>query len=879
MRIWCVAFVCATVAATRLLAQMTAVIPPAAEGVSGSSANSIPIGNLASGTFQVLYSTDQMAAIPIGSTITAMQLRLRNTATTAYPPTARSLSKYEVRFGTSTLTPTTMTTTYASNMSGVVAVRTGATTINANDCPAGNSGTVPEDWSSPISFSTSYVYNGGPLVVEIRTDTAATITSHFADLYVTSGKAAFVSSSSSTATSGTSVISNQGLVMRLTFTPPSWELAHGVTKVTVLEEGVSSPTLGWSEFLATNTPKTLMTIVAQEQFDTLAPGSRIVGMTWRNRTSEVWPSATANYSAFTIQMGHSLATPASASGIFASNFAPGSIITRGGGLSVPMHSFPPMPTFAVNPFGYEVAFSNPFEYVQGPLAWVIRHSGQPLEIGVFDSQQVGQPWYGTKVRSFYAEGMSATNAAGQAGADITRLSIDAGAASPLGSVGPGADDFGIEISPVLQTIIAASELRHIPPGSVIDSLWLRQMVLATAGPAANVMSSDFEVYLSTAARRPQTMSTTFAVNEGADRVLVHDGQLNVPAGSLPSGADGRFGRIVQFRRNFVYKGGDVCVTVRHMGLSGLLGRPEATLGTGTTNRSVYSWSIGAGAGSFYEASYTGTAMRLGYIPSVQTPNSLAVANGAGGWTMTQQSEYTVQVIVAADQLRAMDVGSVINGLSFRQGSQSSSVSFPATTTTVPRFDVKLSTASRTPLTMSDSFAANIGPLARDVRTGPLTVPMHAFPSSGAAGTASENAWYVPFDRGYLYQGGDLCITIRGEGVLTANGWIDGEGNSPSTRGATRYSYGDSDATVGVSWGPPAIRFAFTARTFCPCDLNKDGYVDDADFSLFVRGYDILDCADGTMAFGCPSDFNFDTMVDDSDFVLFLAAYDSLLCPY
>lgn len=865
--------------AGRLLAQMTAVIPPAAEGVAGSSANSIPIGNLASGTFQVMYSADQMAAIPIGSTITAMQLRLRNTATTAYPPTARNLSKYEVRFGTSTATPATMTTAFASNMSGTVAVRMGATTINANDCPAGNSGTIPEDWSSPIAFSTSYVYNGGPLVVEIRTDTAATITSHFADLYVTSGKAAFVSSSSSTATSGASVVSNQALVMRLTFTPPSWELAHGVTKVTVLEEGVSGPTLSWSEFLATNTPKTVMTVVAQEQFDTLAPGSRIVGMTWRNRTNEVWPSATANYSTFSIQMGHSLATPASASEIFAGNFAPGSIITRGGGLSVPMHSFPPMPTFAVNPFGYEVAFSNPFEYVHGPLAWVVRHSGQPLEVGVFDSQQVGQPWYGTKVRSFYAEGMSATTAAGQAGADITRLSIDAGAASPLGSVGPGADAFGIEVSPVLQTIIAASELRHIPPGSVIDSLWLRQIASAPAGPAANVMASDFEVYLSTAARRPQTISITFAANEGSDRVLVHDGQLNVPAGSLPSGADGRFGKIVQFKRNFVYKGGDVCVTVRHMGLSGPLGEPEATVGTASINRSTYSFTVGASEGSLYGGAYTGTAMRLGYIPSVMTPNSLATMNGSGGWTMFGQTAYTVQVIIAADQLRSMDVGSVINGLSLRQGSASNLVSLPSVARTVPRFDVKLSPANRTPLAMSDTFTDNIGIFPRDVRTGPLTVPMNAFPTSGDSGTPSENAWYVPFDIGYVYRGGDLCVTIRGEGVVSASGWTDGEGNVPNARGATRYRYGDSDATSGLPWGPPAIRLAFTARTFCPSDLNKDGSVDDADFSLFVQAYDVLDCGDVSMAFGCPSDFTYDTIVDDSDFVVFIAAYDVLLCPY
>jgi hypothetical protein len=65
---------------------------------------------------------------------------------------------------------------------------------------------------------------------------------------------------------------------------------------------------------------------------------------------------------------------------------------------------------------------------------------------------------------------------------------------------------------------------------------------------------------------------------------------------------------------------------------------------------------------------------------------------------------------------------------------------------------------------------------------------------------------------------------------------------------------------------------------CPGDLNHDGFVDDADFSIFVVAYDLLDCADPTMPAGCPADLNADGFVDDADFVLFAAAYDALLCP-
>ncbi len=65
---------------------------------------------------------------------------------------------------------------------------------------------------------------------------------------------------------------------------------------------------------------------------------------------------------------------------------------------------------------------------------------------------------------------------------------------------------------------------------------------------------------------------------------------------------------------------------------------------------------------------------------------------------------------------------------------------------------------------------------------------------------------------------------------------------------------------------------------CPCDLNADGLVDDADFVLFINAYNILDCADPTMPPGCPSDFNNDGVVDDADFVIFVPAYNELVCP-
>jgi len=65
---------------------------------------------------------------------------------------------------------------------------------------------------------------------------------------------------------------------------------------------------------------------------------------------------------------------------------------------------------------------------------------------------------------------------------------------------------------------------------------------------------------------------------------------------------------------------------------------------------------------------------------------------------------------------------------------------------------------------------------------------------------------------------------------------------------------------------------------CPGDLNGDGFVEDADFVLFVAAYNILDCMDPAMPAGCPADLNGDDVVDDGDFVVFVAAYNELVCP-
>ncbi|MFO0860254.1 MAG: M1 family aminopeptidase [Phycisphaerales bacterium] len=96
--------------------------------------------------------------------------------------------------------------------------------------------------------------------------------------------------------------------------------------------------------------------------------------------------------------------------------------------------------------------------------------------------------------------------------------------------------------------------------------------------------------------------------------------------------------------------------------------------------------------------------------------------------------------------------------------------------------------------------------------------------------------------------------------------LDGDVVSPDAPA----SYPTGDGVAGTSQiGIPMLRFSVVPGS-CPCDLNSDTMVDDADFVIFAYDYDQL----VTMN----SDFNGDGVTDDADFVLFAAAYDQLLCP-
>lgn len=155
---------------------------------------------------------------------------------------------------------------------------------------------------------------------------------------------------------------------------------------------------------------------------------------------------------------------------------------------------------------------------------------------------------------------------------------------------------------------------------------------------------------------------------------------------------------------------------------------------------------------------------------------------------------------------------------------------------------------------------------------PLDNPIMAIVSLGQPNIVVTYDFDVPFtilSYGPGYWGGPGTLNNVGGQRLTG---VEGHGTIRfiGTVSSIHWTIPNAETWHGFTVG--------RAADVCPCDLNSDGFVDDADFVIFVQAYNILDCLDAAMPARCPSDFNGDSLVDDADFVLFAAAYNELVCP-
>jgi len=136
------------------------------------------------------FAASELAAIGVGDQITGMQWRLQTNAgsSAAWPTVPVTWANYDVTMSQAANAMGAMSTTFASNMTNPIQVRSGPLTLQAGALPGG--ATTPpsvNDWGTLISFQTPYVYLGGDLVVLITHPGSNSAETQFLDAISTVG--------------------------------------------------------------------------------------------------------------------------------------------------------------------------------------------------------------------------------------------------------------------------------------------------------------------------------------------------------------------------------------------------------------------------------------------------------------------------------------------------------------------------------------------------------------------------------------------------------------------------------------------------------------------------------------------------------------------
>ena len=145
-------------------------IPAGLIGAEQPAPDSSPLGADATAyRFQMVYGASLLGGLNIGDIITGMSFRIDATeAAHNSDLPAQTVDSYEIGIGSSLNAPGSLSLTFADNRGGdFVIARSGPLTFNAGDFTGG---AEPNAFGVIITFSTSYVYTGGALLIEIAHD-------------------------------------------------------------------------------------------------------------------------------------------------------------------------------------------------------------------------------------------------------------------------------------------------------------------------------------------------------------------------------------------------------------------------------------------------------------------------------------------------------------------------------------------------------------------------------------------------------------------------------------------------------------------------------------------------------------------------------------
>ncbi|MFT7074394.1 MAG: hypothetical protein ACJA0P_000393 [Planctomycetota bacterium] len=151
---------------------------------------------------------------------------------------------------------------------------------------------------------------------------------------------------------------------------------------------------------------------------------------------------------------------------------------------------------------------------------------------------------------------------------------------------------------------------------------------------------------------------------------------------------------------------------------------------------------------------------------VIVPNQAPTTAGSGGYTTLMRSlPRSYQLVVGPEELMSVPAGSTITGITWRRPTWQAHSDWPGVgaTCTFTNYDVFLSTSLNQPGSLSTTYTDNLGPDVVLVRSGPLSLSDDFFPGGATTPQVNPFGTTITFSAPYVYQGGNLLLTIQHDG--------------------------------------------------------------------------------------------------------------------
>jgi hypothetical protein len=113
-------------------------------------------------TYQMQFTSNALAGLPVGARVTALGFRLYTNNTVNFPAAAVHWSDYEVTLAQAANPISSMSTNFQANLRNPVLVKSGVLSIGANQFTAGGN---PNIFGTLLALDRPYVYQGGDLVM------------------------------------------------------------------------------------------------------------------------------------------------------------------------------------------------------------------------------------------------------------------------------------------------------------------------------------------------------------------------------------------------------------------------------------------------------------------------------------------------------------------------------------------------------------------------------------------------------------------------------------------------------------------------------------------------------------------------------------------